>query len=189
MKILTSKVYRQNKKTYVKILLEVEETQWKSKDEMQARLNKTLPWMAEHLVEWADFDYGYTIDLFVDSLTHLGKGLLSWDNCTNSLRNGRRALTAAKMLHNAYNYATWDDKSYINWSARNTTTWTKIKGGVMEGTLMKNECVFSNAMGVEAQEYSDRMWRIIYKRQTEAEEALKKEAWEYIAKYIVYLWD
>lgn len=188
MKIIKKKVYRHAGKTYVDIKLEVDESQWHEKEEMQARLDRSLPWMADHLTNWADFDYSYTLNVFIDSLYALGQGLIRWDNASNAQRNGRRAMTAARMLKKAYNYETYLDKSYINWSKRSIDKTRPYKGhkGMIE---MFAEHPYDNAMGMEPLLYSSKMLKIIFNRQRKTESNMKKDAWNYVNKYICTFWD
>ncbi len=188
MQILTNKVYRNKGKTYVKILLEVEEDRWHKKEEMQARLEHTLPWMGKHLIEWADFDEQYSLNLFTDALQALGEGLIRWDNCVSSQRNGRRAMAASKMLQNAYGYESWSDKSYRNWSDRHKIYFKpyKVKGGLLE---VCREYTATNAMGMDEKAYSDKMWKVIFARQEKTEANMKKEAWAFLIKHFESLWD
>lgn len=183
------KVHRYGGKVKVKITFEVNEDRWFDKDEIKARIERTAPWMVEHLYSWADFDQAYSINLFVDALHNLGKGLLRWNNHTNALKDGRRCLAAAGMLKKAYNYKSYDDKSYINWQKNNSIWWKKLKGTKCGLMQMVTEHPSENAMGMDKEVYSDKMWKLIHKRQTKVEEEMKKEAWEFIHKYISHWWD
>ena len=183
---LVTTVRRKSGKVHIKIEYDVEEDKWMGKNEMKARLERTLPWLAPHLHTWADFDQGYSIDLFCDSLTALGKGLLRWSNHLNAEHCGHRALAAARMLHDAYHYETWEDKSYQNWSSRNVHGWKPYKKGL---TQMTTTHLYNNAMGMDREEYSSKMWHLIFDRQKVVEANMKKEAWEFIHKHIESFWD
>lgn len=184
---LKTKVYRHNGKVKIKIEFEVEEDKkYFDKDEMKARLDRTTPWMLEHLYSWADFDQCYSINLFQESLYYLGKGLLRWDNCISSTKNGRRCLAAAKMLERAYNSCMTEDKSYENWSDRHKLRWVPLKNGM---SRMARDQLCDNAMGMDREEYSSKMWEVIHERTKKIEAVRKKEVWEFIHKYIEYFWD
>jgi hypothetical protein len=179
---MKSKVYRHKGKTYVKIEFEVQEEKHFDKDEMQARLNRTLPWLKEHLVGWADFDQQFTITLFCDALKALALGLKRWDNCTMSDRNYKRCLHASEKLRKAYDAHTCDDKSYQRLSDANPIKWGKIKG---QPKFMQMYHDYSP----KGQDYHDKMWKLINKRTEKVIADNKKEAWEFIHKYIEHFWD
>lgn len=183
------KTYRYGGKVKVKISFEVEEDcKHFDKDEMQARMNRAAPWMLEHLYSWADFDHFFSVNLFVDALYNLGKGLLRWDNCKTSVKNGRRCLAAAGMLKKAYTTAIWDDKSYRNWINNRRISWKTLPGtGGMSQMITKH--LKENAMDMDKKEYSDKMWRLINDRHKKIEGERKAEAWAFIHKYIEHFWD
>ncbi len=190
------KAYKYGGKTFVDIKIEVELDKWDDFDSLKERLNINVPWMAPHICQWGDYDYSYSIQLFVDSLEALGRGLLRWDNVIGSTRNGRRALTAAAMLKRAYNYESWDDKSYRNWSRRQKHVSIPIsaKGNTVLRKYAKYFRLdtvhdFGNAMRMDREEYANKMWKIIYKRQQRVEAELKLAAWQYIKKYVEHWWD
>ena len=197
MKILESKVYRHKQKTFVSIKYELEpqdpSCEWSVKNvedvkEHQARLNRNLEWMGKHLTAWADFDQAYTLDLFCDSLRHLGKGLLRWDNCVHSVRNGRRALFAAHLIDKAYNYESHLDKSYKSWSKRCPSRWVRLKSP--KGcSQMVHDYPYTNAMGMDKEAYSHKMWKVIHDRQEKIERDMQDSAWKYLQQHIRSMWD
>lgn len=181
------KVHRYNGKVKVKIEFDVTEDKWFTKDQISDRLIKNAPWLIRHLYSWEGFDQTYSIDLFVEALHNLGKGLLKWNNHVNSIQCGRRCLTASAMLKKAYNFEAWNDKSYHNWADNNKTWWRKLnKKGLSQ--LMTNHHK-ENAMAMDKAEYSDKMWKIIHKRQQKTKSTMKAEAWKYIHKHIESFWD
>lgn len=184
---LKTKVYRYKGKVKIKIEFEVEEDKsYFDKDEMEARLNRTTPWMLEHLYSWADFDHCFSVNLFIDALYNLGRCLLRWNNHTNTLKCGRRCLVASKMLEKAYNSHVTEDKSYENWSNRHKYRWVPLKNGMSQ---LVTDHLHDNAMGMDREEYSNKMWKIIHNREKKVEAARKKEAWEFIHKYLESFWD
>lgn len=180
------KVHRYKGKVKVNITFEVNETRDFDKDEIKARLNRSAPWMLEHLYSWADFDHFFSINLFVDALYNLGKGLLRWNNHTNALKCGRRCLAASAMLKKAYNYEAWNDKSYQNHQKRTEYKWGKFKRGL---SRLETTPLYDNAMGMDREEYENKMYKVIHKRQKREEEHMKQEAWAFIHKYIEHWWD
>ncbi len=186
---IETKVRRKNGKVHINISFDVEESRDFGKSEIKARLEHTTPWMIEHLYSWADFDHFFSINLFVDALHNLGKGLLRWDNCVLSQSNGRRCLTASAMLKKAYNYESWNDKSYRNWASRNSIWWKKLQGTKKGLSQMMTDHIKDNVMGMDKEEYSQKMWKLIHKRQEKVKKELKESAWKYIHKYIEHFWD
>lgn len=132
-----------------------------------------------HILKYRDFDYHYSVELFCDSLEHLAHGLKRWDNCVGSDRNYRRCMTAAKQLRKAYADESSQDKSYMALAKVNPIKWIPLKGGMsqMAHDYKKTE------------DYYSKMFKVINKRTQTSEAALKKEAWEYIHKYIQHWWD
>lgn len=198
MKIINTKqkAYRYAGKTFVDVRIEVEMEQWDKLSSLKDRIALTVPWMADHLCQFGDYDYSYNISLWVDSLTALGRGLLRWNNVVGSQRNGRRALTAAAMLKRAYNYESWEDKAYLNWSARSKHLHIPInaKGNVVlkkyaKYYQLKTIQTYDNAMGMNREEYADKMWKIIHDRQKITEAQMKIDAWAYIQKHLCSWWD
>lgn len=160
---LNVKVHRYGGKTKIQITFEVNEDKHFDIDEMRARMDRTAPWLVEHLYSWADFDHSYSVNLFVDALHNLGKGLLRWNNGVSSERNGRRCLAAAAMFKKAYSFESWNDKSYENWSSRRKNRWKALKG-TKGMSQMVTDHIKDNAMGMDKKEYSDKMWKIIHRR-------------------------
>lgn len=198
MKIINTaqKAHRYAKRTFVDIRIEVELDKWDDFDSLKSRVVLNVPWMANHICQFGDYDYSYSVSLWIDSLIALGRGLLRWNNVVGSQRNGRRALIAAAMLKRAYFYENWEDKSYLNWSSRSKHVSIPIseKGNVV---LKKNAKyfqlttvhAFDNAMGMDKEEYADKMWRIIHNRQKKTEAQMKIDAWAYLQKHLTSFWD
>lgn len=193
MKILKNKVYRYRGRTYVSILYEIEpenDEKWAINDcknvgEHQARLDKNT-WMFNHLHKWVDFDYYATINLLVDSLKHLGKGLIRWDNALHAERNGRRAIYAAHQIDKAYNFETYRDVSYQAHAKRSEWQHKKLKKGY---TQLTQDRLKDNAMNMSRDEYERKMFHVIQNRLKDAENKMQRECWRYLHKYILNMWD
>ncbi len=93
------------------------------------------------------------------------------------------------MLKKAYNFEAWDDKSLKNWSSRNKISWKKLKGTKNGLSRMMTDHLKDNAMGMDKEDYSSKMWHIINDRQKPVEAAMKRDAWDFIHKYIEHFWD
>ncbi len=132
-----------------------------------------------HVLTMKDFDSHYQIQLFCDSLEYLAKGLKRWDNCVGSDRNYKRCMTAAKQLRKAYADDSYNDKSYKALTRANPIRWIKLKSGCSQMTHDYKK----------TEEYYTKMFKVINKRTSESEARSKKEAWEYINKYIQHFWD
>lgn len=183
---IKAKVYRYKGKVKVKIEFEIEGG---DKGEIKARLDLNKYWMLHHLCYWADFDFYFTIELLSSSLENLGKGLIRWDNCVNSLKQGRRCLSSSRLLAQAYDLGLKDitsDKSYMKWFENNPLTW-KLSGKGRKQALTVP--VAGNSMGLSKEEYSDKMWHVIHSRRESTEKLRKKEVWEFIHKHIESWWD
>lgn len=183
---ITTKVYRYGGKTKVRVEFEVAEDKYFDKDEIVARLKVTTPWLLEHLIGWADFDHYFTIQLWIDSLERLGDGLIRWDNALHARRNGRRAKFAAHLLKRAYNWETYNDKSYENWINRHSNIFKSAGKGY---TRLMHDYHYDNAMGMDRREYSNKMWKIITNRSDKCEQQAIDDAWAYIKKYLPMWWD
>ena len=158
-------------------------------DEVLCRLKNNLKWLPEHLAQWADFDWCFTAYLFADSLESLGKGLLEWDNCLHSQRNGKRALFAARRLRclveGEYDFAR-KAPSMTNHMRRTHRIDVPLKNGHIEWRGVYN---YDNAMGMDRKEYETKMYRIIHSRLRKAYEDEWNSTWAYITKYLRYWWD
>lgn len=180
------KVHRYKGKVKVNITFEVNETRDFDKGEIRARLERTAPWMLEHLYSWADFDHSYSINLFIDALHNLGKGLKRWNNHVNADKCYKRCMAAAAMLKKAYNYHAWEDASYKNHMKRTAHRWGKFRKGLSQ---MHSDHLYDNAMGMPREEYETKMFHVIHKRQKREEEHMRQEAWAFIHKHIESWWD
>lgn len=181
-----TKCRRRNGKVHITIEYDLDEDKWYGKDEMAVRLQYTSSWLLKHLCIWADFDHCYSMELFIDSLKALSTGLLRWNNCITSKRNGHRCLTAARQLEIAYADDSCIAKNYQNWSKRYKIGWKSYKGGFVE--IIRTE-LCSNAMEMDAKEYSNKMWHLIYNKRKILEKTRKDEAWAYLRKYLEHFWD
>jgi hypothetical protein len=180
------KARRKNGKVHVTITFDAQEDRWFKKDEIIARMNITKGWLLRHLYTWADFDHSYSIELFKDALENLGKGLIRWDHAVLGKRNGRRAIRASKMLDQAYFKEYYESKSYENWRKRSTMQWRPLKNGMSQ---MYYNYLYDNAMGMDKKEYSDKMFKLIHKREERIKLKQKINVWKFIHKYIEHWWD
>lgn len=187
---IKTKVYNYGGVTKVKVEFDVATDKWHDKDEVAARLELNKNWILDHLIGYADFDESYSINLFADALINLGRGLLRWDNCVLSQRNGRRALFAGKKLRQIYGYGhSWmrDDKSSKNLDERNPFELRKDNGAYL--SRLSHDFRYDNAMDMDREEYYEKMWKIIHKRLDRVHEEEMDWIWKYIRKYINHWWD
>lgn len=153
--------------------------------EHQARLNRNT-WILEHLHTWVDFDYYATVNLLVDSLKHLGQGLIRWDNALHAKRNGVRAIYAAHQIDRAYNFEMFEDVSYKSHSKRSGITTKKLNKVYVE--LVRNY-LKDNAMSMDREEYDTKMFKVINKRLKKKEKDMQLASWLYLNKYLTSMWD
>lgn len=161
---------------------------WKEAKDILDRVKKNKNWMLEHLGDWADWDYSSTVHLFADALERLGKGLIKWDNNTMSLRNGRRALFAARRLKKLIeigDYYMTPDKSMDNHSKRQRRRDVPVDGYVWWKPIYD----YDNLMGMGRQEYENKMYKVITKRLKYSFETEWADTWAYIGKYLRHWWD
>lgn len=142
-------------------------------------------WLLKHYVGWRNWDHCYTIDLFKDSLQNLGKGVYTGD-FIGSKKAGARAMLAADMLDKAY-LDSPVDKSRTNHIKRFEMNWKKLpKTGGMSQLIFNYP--YSNAMGMDNEEYQTKMGNVIRKRMEKEENNKKTAVWQYIRKYLEYWW-
>lgn len=172
----------------VNIEMKIPIDKWDKPEDALYRLKRNLKWMPNHVVNWADFDWCYTVDMFAESLVKLGEGLLRWNNCKNSVKDGRRALFAGKRLKKAADnlFPGTDDKSMKNHMSRFEFNHVKIPNGMVR---MEHKYLLDNAMGMDREEYEDKMYQVIAKRVKAESEREWKETWAYIGKYMRHWWD
>ncbi len=145
---------------------------------------RNLPHFIKQAWHWRGFDSHYTIEAFCQNLEKLGSELKRWNNHTGAERNARRCKFAAHLLRKAYaeDYLT-SSTSYKKWSENNAIYWEEITEGKHEGLYtMKFKRKYS-------EEYSTKMFKLMYKQEQELTKQRKIEAWAYIHKYVEFWWD
>lgn len=132
-----------------------------------------------HIINYRNWDSHYTITLLCDSLDDLAKGIK--DGChVNAEKCYRRCKTAAGMLRNAYDDVGFlKDKSYMYLWKKNRPKFEKLDNGYS---------VLTREYG-NTEEYYNKMYKLISDRLTKVEKERKKEAWEYLHKYVEQFWD
>lgn len=122
---------------------------------------------------YRSWDSVYSVNVFIELLED---NALSCKNghCTRSERLYRRGMTAAGLLHKAYDYNLCDDKASMYLHKKYPY---KLESG--KGFLR----------GFEKGSIPDKMDAIADKRIARLSKSLKKEAWEYVNKYVDHLWD
>lgn len=131
-----------------------------------------LPFFLKMAWKFRPWDYNYNITLFVKSLEVTAKNIKENDIFIGSQRVYRRAMTAAGLLDRAYNRDISKSQSYF------------LKVIYREDGLLKKSDKY-----LKRKEFYDKLYEISNKRAKEVEEQAKKEAWEYINKYIEHFWD
>ena len=129
-----------------------------------------LAWM------WRPWDYHYTITALIVLLKKQAKCLKDNDNHLGSQKTARRCYTAAGLLDKAYNWEV--DKSLIY--LMNKNPWYTIK---------RKACYEMKTRYITDKKIYDGMYKVARERSNKAEAAAKKEAWEYLHKYIEHFWN
>lgn len=132
-----------------------------------------LSWMLKAAWDFKPWDYTYNITLFAKSLEITGKTMINYGHGENNLIQGRRAIWAGKQLLRAYDYSEFSDASF-------RYVWSKLDYSFTNG--LKRTYNGDPSM-------LEKMERHIHKRILKTQKQMKKEAWEYIHKYIETWWD
>ena len=126
---------------------------------------------------WRPWDSHYTIEALIVLLKKQAQHIKENDNHVGAQRTARRCYTAAGMLDKAYNRDI--DKTIHYLLDKNPWNTGKAKSGMytMETTYVTDKKTY------------DCMYKIARERSDREEKAAKKEAWEYLHKYIEHFWD
>lgn len=130
-----------------------------------------LAWM------WRPWDSGYTINVLTHLLRRQAKSIIKNDNHVGAQRNARRCYTAAGKLEKAYSYDVDKTISYL--LSKNKWCSKPLNNGMyrVETNYVTDKRIY------------DGMYAAARKRTKIAEARAKKEAWEYLCKYIEHFWD
>lgn len=126
---------------------------------------------------WRPWDSSYTLDVFTELLKHNARSC-KVGHSVNSEKTYRRAMTAAGLLNRAYSEKR--DKTLAYLYTKNPIEFIREeeeKYGVAYRTYHTDEVLH------------DKMYKLAYKRYAKAIEITKREAWEYLYKYIEYFYD
>lgn len=118
---------------------------------------------------WRNWDYNYNIEVFTKLLEETGKHMINHGNTVNSKKMGRRALIASAKLNIAY--GNFDNKTLNYVFKRHGFSFMrnyspKVLEHIIQGIIKAAD-----------------------KREDAIVEERKKEAWNYLNKYIEYFWD
>lgn len=189
---IKEKVWKRGDKFKVKIEFDVvigdkhDKSYW-DKAEVKCRVEQNSKWLVPQIVEWAGFDYCYSIRLFSESLIKLGERLQEYETyigivgpkyLKKTQKRARRAIFAGKMLEKIYttNYICKDR----HWKG-------KIRAA--RTVKVRNPTRNTTSWHFNTTDYDDKMFEVIRKR-CDAQEKLDKEwIWAYIKKHIEYFWD
>lgn len=138
---------------------------------------QNLPVFIKMAWNWRSWDSHYTIEAFCVLLEEQAKALQKYDRHVGSLRCARRCFTAAGLLRTAYNRPV--DKTLVYLMHRNPMFFVKIKDSSLSEMRRKQ---------ITDKRVYDGMYEVARKRSDKAEATAKKEAWEYIHKYIEHFW-
>lgn len=180
------KAWHYNKKTKVGITFEIEDNdeRWNNIDFLNRKLEYN-EWLAEHIVNFCPWDYSYNIHLFADSLDQLGKNMIEYGHGVNSIKGGRRTLNAAALLRDCNESSSLKDKSCQYLYEGVTHVFTRGENY----TSMTSKYKEGNAMGMEPNEYYNKMWKISHDRCEKIDKEKWSFVWGYLKKYLRHMWD
>lgn len=127
---------------------------------------------------WRPWDFSYTIAVLVKLLDKHAKSLKNGYH-VNSEKTYRRCMTAAGKLDRAYNKDIDKVISYL--LVKYPPRMLKNEKGYTVMTFTPEE--------IDKKRIHDGMWDIAHRREKENDKKEKKEAWEYLNKYIEHFWD
>lgn len=122
--------------------------------------------------EWRVWDTHYTICVLIKLLIENGRACKN-GNSKNGFDRYRKAMCMAGQLEKAYNYNCTDDRCYMYLVHKYPYD---TQGNILRRDFKNNKI-------------AEKMYEIASNRVDETEKKLKKEAWEYVSKYIEYIWD
>lgn len=131
-----------------------------------------LKWMIPEAWKFRCWDYSHNIDLFAKSLEITGNTIIKYGNCLTSKKHGRRAIFAAYKLKTAYNYYSDNSISYLN----------------KENKIKFTQCFLTRDYKYSEEDFY-KLYNTAQKRVLALETNRKKEAWQYLHKYIEHFWE
>jgi len=136
-----------------------------------------LPLFLRMAWKWRPWDSGYTINAFCDMLEVNAKACKSGYHVRGE-QVYRRCMTASGKLRKAYDYGVDPTLSYL--FKKNPICFRRIETSKLSEMYTKQ---------VTKKKIYDGMYKIASDRGNKNEAAAKKEAWEYVHKYIEHFWD
>lgn len=133
-----------------------------------------LKWMIPAAWKFRWWDSHFNVDLFCKSLEITGHNIIKYGNSTVSVKEGRRAIFAAHKLRKSYEYSWTDDKSAMYLFKENPIT-------------LKNNKLHHEYK--QSKEFYNKLYKVMRNRVEKIQAQNKKEAWDYIYKYIDHWWD
>ena len=136
-----------------------------------------VPMFLKMAYNYRSWDYSYTLNILVSLLKDNAKACKN-GHSVNAENTYRRGMTAAGLIEKAYNRDV--DRSMAYLLRKNPVIWSdKSESGYIEMKTgyLKNQALY------------DKMYEVARKRDDTAEAQAKKEAWQYLNKYIEHLWD
>lgn len=131
---------------------------------------RVLPIFVRLARNWRPWDYQYTIEVLCELLKEQAKYMGEKDTFIGSKKAARRAYTAAGLLDRAYSESMDPTMSYV-------INIMYKRGFNHSDKYLKNKDLY------------DRLYQTANKRCKEEEARAKREAWEYLNKYIEHFWD
>lgn len=191
MKINRLETKKSKGKTTVFIEFEVRSIEGDTWEDDHAFITRKVmwnKWLLKHIVTFCPWDSGYNFILFGDSLLETGRNLIKNGSTVSHVHDGRQAMQAGAMLHKIDS----DDipeglNTMDNLFKRRETYLEPVPNSVL--SEMKETHKYSNAMGMNKQEYSDKMFKINSKKHRNYEEGLWRDTWTLISNRARRWWD
>jgi hypothetical protein len=191
MKINRLETKKSRGKTTVFIEFEVRSIEGDTWEDDHAFITRKVmwnTWLLKHIVTFCPWDFGYNSNLFADSLKETGRNLIENGNSVNHVKDGRQALQAAGMLHKLDSNDIPEGLDTLdNLWERRITHFEPVPG--TEYSEMVETHQYDNAMGMDRQEYGDKMFKINSAKHKKYEEGLWKDTWDFISRRARRFWD
>ena len=120
--------------------------------------------------KWRAWDYQHTVETLCELLKQQAKYIEKSGTSVGSKRVARRAYTAAGLLDRAYSGDVDTSLLYLL-------------------DIMYTERLNTSSKYLDNREFYNRLYETVNKRCKEEETRAKREAWEYLNKYIEHFWD
>lgn len=145
-------------------------------------------WLLEHFTVFQPWDHSYNMHLLGDSFLETGRNIRDYDRHVGSDKQAKTCMYAGALLHKVASGDTLPeniDTLKKRWD-RNTMYSEKVRGNLHQ---IKHRYNFDNAMGMDREEYENKMTRIALKTHSDVEERVYQDMMALITKYFRSWWN